>query len=230
MIINYNSLSQKTIGQVVTEHPELVKIFMQYEVDFCCGGDRSLEEAINRDTDEIEAIKKALTVTLADAFQVPLNGRSINLSSLSDAELIEKIVKTHHAYLRETLPEISELLFKLLNVHSENHPELFEVHRIFGGLKTELEGHLIKEEKQLFPALLARQVGLETLILTLESEHDGAGDALHKLTELTNHFKVPKDGCKTYELVYEKLKNLVADMYMHVHTENNILFKRVKGE
>jgi iron-sulfur cluster repair protein YtfE (RIC family) len=27
-------------------------------------------------------------------------------------------------------------------------------------------------------------------------------------------------------LVYDMLKTLVADMYMHVHTENNILFKR----
>lgn len=227
MQVTYQHLSQKSIGQVVTEHPELVKVFMEYEIDFCCGGDRSLEEAVRRDTDEIDALKEAVTVALAHAFQVPMNGRNIKLSSLSDAELIDKIINTHHAYLRGVLPEVSTLLFKLLNVHGTAHPELFEVHHIFGGLKTELESHMIKEEKQLFPALLNKQDGLADLIGVLEAEHDGAGDALHKLTEITDHFKVPKDGCKTYELAYAKLKELVADMYMHVHTENNILFKRV---
>lgn len=227
MIINYNHLSQKTIGQVVTEHPELVKIFMQYEVDFCCGGDRTLEDAIRRDTDQIEALKDLITVSLASAFQSPLNGRIIKLSNFSDAELVERIITTHHAYLREALPEISTLLFKLLSVHGVNHTELFEVHRIFGALKTELESHLIKEEKILFPALLNKQDNLLELITTLEAEHESAGDALHKLTEITDHFKMPKDGCKTYAITYEKLKELVTDMYMHVHTENNILFKRV---
>lgn len=227
MIMNYNHLSQKTIGQVVTEHPELVKIFMQYGVDFCCGGDRTLEEAIRRDTDEIEALKESVTVTLATASQTSLNGRNIKLSNFSDAELVDRIITTHHAYLREALPEISTLLFKLLSVHGVSHPELFDVHRIFGTLKTELESHLIKEEKTLFPAILNKRDDLLELITNLEAEHDSAGEALHKLTEITDHFKIPTDGCKTYAVTYEKLKELVADMYMHVHTENNILFKRV---
>lgn len=227
MTSTYNDLSQKTIGQVVTEHPELVKVFMAYEVDFCCGGDRSLEEAVIRDTDDVEALKAAVSETLATALQVQEGGKSRLLSTLSDAELIDRIITTHHAYLKETLPELSKLIFKLLGVHGESHPELYDVHRVFGALKNELESHLVKEEVKLFPAMLRRDDDLVELISTLEAEHDGAGDALHELTEITDHFKVPSDGCKTYALTYEMLKELVSDMYLHVHTENNILFKRV---
>lgn len=38
-----------------------------------------------------------------------------------------------------------------------------------------------------------------------------------------NHFRLPEDACAIYRMVYEKLKVLVADMYMLVPTENNVL-------
>ena len=35
-----------TIGDSVTECPALTGVYMTYGVDFCCGGDRSVEEAL----------------------------------------------------------------------------------------------------------------------------------------------------------------------------------------
>ncbi len=151
----------------------------------------------------------------------------VMVSELNNEALIDRIMTIHHAYLRKELPVISELLFKVLNVHGEGHPELYEVHKIFGLLKMELEAHLVKEEVKLFPKIIAEDSDVKALIRELEAEHDGAGEALHNLTDLTDHFTLPKNACTTYVLVYEKLKALVADMYMHVHSENNILFKRI---
>lgn len=226
MDMKFKELTQLSIGEVVTKHPELVKVFMDYNVDFCCGGDRTVSEAIEKDTDEVEALEVAADKAIEQAKLFAVGGTQKSLDAFTNEELIDRIVNTHHRYLRETLPRLSELLFKILGVHGEHHPELFEIHRIFGGLKTELEGHLIKEEKQLFPQILKGSKDVAQLIKTLEDEHDGAGEALHALTDLTNHFTLPSDACVTYGATYDLLKALTADMYMHVHTENNVLFKR----
>lgn len=222
----FKELEKRSIGEVVTLHPELVKVFMDFGVDFCCGGDRNVIEAIEKDTDEREALigeaEKAIEV--ASLFEV--DGEKVTLDTLTTEQLITRIINNHHKFLRMTLPRLSDLMFKILDVHGDRHPELFEIHKIFGGLKTELEGHMIKEERQLFPKLLEGGSNLRSLIEELEAEHDVAGDALHELTDLTNHFTVPSDACSTYGATYGMLKDLVVDMYMHVHTENNVLFKR----
>lgn len=224
--IKFNELKSRSIGEVVTLHPELVKVFMDYGVDFCCGGDRNVMEAIEKDTKDISALAIEAEKAIESASLFEVDGERVTLDTLTSEQLINRIVSTHHKFLRMTLPRLSELMFKILEVHGDKHPELFEVHKIFGGLKTELEGHMIKEEKQLFPKLLEGGNDCKHLIEELEAEHDVAGDALHKLTDLTNHFTVPEDACTTYGATYGMLKDLVVDMYMHVHTENNVLFKR----
>lgn len=215
---------EQSIGDSVTFHPQLVSVYMKYHVDFCCGGHRSVKEAIETDCG---SISETMNVEMLKALEEFEKEDQLMVGELSNEALINRIVTTHHAYLRQELPVISELLFKILNVHGENHPELYEIHKIFGLLKMELEAHLVKEEVKLFPRIIAEDSDVKVLIEELEAEHDSAGDALHNLTDLTNHFTLPENACTTYALVYEKLKVLVADMYMHVHSENNILFKRI---
>lgn len=225
-MMKFKTLEKKSIGEVVTLHPELVKVFMDYGVDFCCGGDRNVMDAIQKDSDAGEAIAEAAEKAMEAAQLLEVDGEKVTLDKLSTEQLITRIINNHHKFLRMTLPRLSELMFKILDVHGDRHPELFKIHKIFGGLKTELEGHMIKEEKQLFPILLKGGDSCKSLIEELEAEHDVAGDALHELTDLTDHFKVPSDACPTYGATYLMLKDLVVDMYMHVHTENNVLFKR----
>ncbi len=217
-------LSQ-TIGDSVTFHPELVPVYMKYGVDFCCGGDRTVKEAITKDSTDTEQLIQDAEKALSEPRQAGRSGEK-NLSELTSEQLINRIVSRHHSYLKQELPLLSELMFKVLAVHGEAHAELFALHKLFGNLKTELEGHLVKEEALLFPQLQKDGSGIASLIEELESEHDAAGDALHKLMELTNHFALPENACASFELLYDRLKSLVADMYMHVHAENNVLFKK----
>ncbi len=216
----------QTIGESVTLHPELVKIYMDYGVDFCCGGDRTIKEAVEKDTDQVDKLILDAEKVLEEASIVSVDSKNLKLSDLSSEQLISRILSKHHSYLKKELPVISSLMSRVLMVHGENHTELFEIHKLFGELKTDLESHLVKEEVMLFPKLKENDSASKSLIHELEDEHDVAGDALHKLTELTDHFTLPDDACSSYEMLYEKFKTFVSDMYMHVHTENNILFKR----
>ncbi len=216
---------EMNIGDSITEHPGLAPTYMKYHVDFCCGGHRTIEEAIKDAKADVEIVFKALNERL---LEIESEGASTQkLSELTNAQIIDRILENHHKYLREELPVISELLFKLIDVHGDKHPELFEVHALFGALKLELEAHLVKEERQLFPQIeLGNIESVKTVIKSLEDEHDAAGDAIHKLAEITDHYALPEDACYTYKLTYSKLEQLESDMYQHVHTENNVLFRR----
>jgi regulator of cell morphogenesis and NO signaling len=134
----------------------------------------------------------------------------------------------HHSYLRQVLPAAAELLETILRVHGKNHRELFEVYRLFGSLKTDLEQHLLKEETMLFPALSQEDSTREDIIgLTTEiiNEHVAAGDTLSELRTVTKEYAIPEDACRTYQMAYQILEEIEDDLHQHIHLENNILLK-----
>lgn len=214
-----------TIGDSVIQYPALSGIYMNYGVDYCCGGDRSIEEAISDSKAKREEVVGALEAKLTSI--VETGESTIKLNELNNNQLVDNIINKHHAYLRKILPELGINLFKLIEVHGGNHPELFEIHHLVGLLRVELEQHLVKEEKQLFPLIRVNSVErVRELIYELENEHDAAGDILKKLTVVTDHFSLPEDACTTYAITYKMLQELQTDMYEHVHKENSVLFKR----
>jgi len=228
--MNYKFNVQDTIGQIVTVFPGASQIFYKYNIDFCCGGDRSLSTAIN--TQGLD--EKKLIDELNTRYQgfTDKNEKFTDWAKENPSKLIEYVVNTHHAYLNIELPKISDLVLKILNVHGKKHEELFKVHRLFNNLRTELEEHLVKEEEFLFPLILeyekekeekVKNVALK-FIDDLEQEHTGAGDILKELREITDHYNAPKDACATFEFTYKKLCELELDLFEHIHLENNILF------
>ncbi|ADL53267.1 iron-sulfur cluster repair di-iron protein [Clostridium cellulovorans] len=231
MIRNF-SLSDK-IGDVVTVFPGASDLFLKYKIDFCCGGNRPLIEAM--DEQNLDG-NKILTLLQAsyEEFQEK-NEEFTDWAKEKPSKLVDYIVSVHHRYLKEELPKISELTFKILRVHGSNHEELFKVHKLFNTLRTELEGHLVKEEEFLFPIIKeydtnrndSNREKVLKLINELEDEHTGAGDIIKELREVTEHYIVPKDACRTFQVTYEKLRELEIDTFQHIHLENNILFKNI---
>lgn len=90
-----------TIGESVTLHPELVKVYMDYDVDFCCGGDRTVKEAIERDARDIEGLIKDAEEAMERAEKLEVDSKKMKLSDFSTEQLIERIVNKHHSYLKK---------------------------------------------------------------------------------------------------------------------------------
>ncbi len=57
--------------------------------------------------------------------------------------------------------------------------------------------------------------------------HDRAGDRLAERRQRTGVYAVPPDACGSYRAMLAGLEEIEADLHMHVHKENNVLFKRV---
>jgi len=112
-------------------------------------------------------------------------------------------------------------------------------------LHAELDGHLVKEEEILFPAIKEIDAfvtgkgerpfvhcgSVANPIAQMEAEHENAGSALVDIRRETDNYTLPADACQTFAAFYEGMEALEADLHEHIHLENNILFpKSIKQE
>lgn len=221
-----------TLGQFVTKYPNATQVFNRYKVDYCCGGDRFLNQVVKEENLPqlfLEALKEVMTTQRKEEVT--------DWSEKSFSFIIDYILEEHHTFMRDTLDELNGLVFKILKVHYAIHSEqLLEIHHTFGLLKTELEAHLVKEEENLFPMIRAYEIepskALKEDILhyiqTTEDEHDAAGDLFKKLEEITNDFKAPEGACISYIRTFDLLNALEKDTFNHIHMENSVLFKKLE--
>lgn len=221
------------VGEIVARHPATSRIFDRAGVDFCCGGKRPLGEACAAKGLAVDRLLAELEAELATGGEDP----DVSLADAPLPALARYIVERFHVPLREELPRLGRMAEKVLRAHGSAHPEVVpELVRIFRAFRPELEGHMAKEEAVLFPAIealaapaAARRGGkppIAELIAALEGEHDGAGAALTRLSELTGGFTPPLGACNTFRALYDGLAHLETEMHLHVHLENSVLFPR----
>lgn len=220
---------ETTLAEIVTNRPESARVLESLDLDYCCGGRRSLAEACSG--------IGADPVDVLDQLHATDVGPAPDWSTMNPTQLVDHLEATHHVFLREELPRLGALSGKVAGVHGDRHPELRDVLATFGALRADLEPHLMKEEQVLFPMIreletaeTAPQFHCGTLrnpISVMMGEHDRAGDLLAELRRLTQDFTAPTDGCASYTALYEGLAGLEADTHMHVHKENNVLFPAV---
>jgi regulator of cell morphogenesis and NO signaling len=60
----------------------------------------------------------------------------------------------------------------------------------------------------------------------MEAEHQGTGDEMRRIRELTRNYALPDYACATYRVCFEELQDFERDLHRHVHLENNVLFPR----
>ena len=117
-------------------------------------------------------------------------------------------------------------------MHGQRHPELAEVARLVSDLRADLEPHMAREERVLFPAIRELAEGpasfpfgsISNPIRVMLAEHDRVGQLLEQLRAASVDYAVPADGCASYHSLYGRLEHLEADTHRHVHLENNVLF------
>jgi len=219
----------KTIGEIVADDFRAAAIFKNAGIDFCCGGNQSMEQACTEKQIDISQLEKSLLElenTVADSSQ---NFNEWDLDFLCDY-----IVNTHHKKVTRLIPELSGYTKKIAEVHGNHHPELLEIAELFSKIAVELKQHLKKEEEVLFPAikdvLKTNSVSSKEIIASeisrMKGEHEFAGGAMDKINILSLNYKVPPDGCNTYQVTYKLLKQFEDDLHIHIHIENNILYPK----
>lgn len=236
MMLKNFSKTQR-LGEIVAMFPKAADVFMKNNIDFCCGGDRTLEEAVKEKGIGAKEILDQLEA-LYEEYRSRVN-EDTDWRMAKYSDIIDFIVNNHHAFLKKELPATEKLVSKILKVHFIDSGEvLTKVHKLFSQLKAELEMHLIKEEEVFFPMIkeYEEKPSDELLdkiveeIVGTEDEHDEAGNILKELREVTNQYEMPSTGCTTFDLTYRKLEEIESDTFRHIHLENNIMHERLRKE
>lgn len=229
-------IQEKTIiGELVAQDYRSASVFKKYGIDFCCQGNRAIQEACeakNIDTsaviNDLNEVNKTPTESTTDYQSWPID------------LLADYIEKKHHRYVESKIQEIKPYLDKICRVHGDRHPELFEIHEQFNAAAGELAMHMKKEELVLFPFIRkmvkARQENtqldaphfgtVENPIQMMRHEHNTEGERFRKIEALSNNYTPPADACNTYRVTFSLLKEFEADLHLHIHLENNILFPK----
>lgn len=223
---------EEIVGELVAEYPDTSNVFKANRIDFCCGGDRSILTAAEQKGIKASELLGELQQAIRKTLQG--NGSREDWTLVPSVELMAHIIGTHHQYLRDELPVLSDFTTKIMRVHGPNHPELVEVNQLFQALKAELSEHIAKEEAELFPLIEQYEAELSEEHKRkireenrkAEAEHTHAGGLLEGIRQATGDYQLPEDACKTYTLAFRKLEQLENDLFQHIHLENNILFPR----
>lgn len=227
-----DTLKNKAIGQIVVDDYRTAALFKKAGIDFCCGGNKTLELACKEKEVDVEKLSGEIAELKNSTPSAAHDFKNWDIDFLADY-----IVNTHHKYVLKTLPDLLFYTQKIADVHGENHNELNEVARLFSEINSELLQHLEQEEQTLFPAIkealksnssLAKQT-IASEISRMTGDHEFAGGAMDKINEITHGYKVPDDGCNTYRVAFKLLEEFEDDLHTHVHLENNILFPKALG-
>lgn len=215
--------STTTLADAVTKDPRRAAILEEYKLDFCCGGAKSLEEAANEAGVDLDELLAALIL--------PENEDAV-VRTGNNAALAHDIVDTHHSYMWEEIPRLGALIEKVFRVHGERHPELRAIRNTYNEMVAELEPHMTREERAVFPVVSKLEKGesprgaqnLSETIDELVEEHQAVGEMLRRLRHLTKDYQLPEDACTSYLLAYQGLEEMERDLHLHIHKENNVLF------
>lgn len=228
--------STRMIKEIVNEDFRTAAVFEKYSIDFCCGGKKPLEAACKEQGIDVAHV-------LADLRNLDSIAQGRNGARFTEWELdllAQYIVQNHHQYLRRAIPSLLAHTQKIASVHGKNHPELLPIAEQFEAVANELNGHMMKEERILFPYISALaaarrngttppQATFQTVrspIAMMESEHQSAGDGTAFIRNASKGFTLPADACTTYRVTYQELEEFERDLHQHVHLENNILFPK----
>jgi regulator of cell morphogenesis and NO signaling len=219
------------VKDIVNELPKSSDVFKKNRIDFCCGGNIPLSEAVSQNNLNMETLLEELKVVF-EKYENTEKDLEVWTSSDSDT-IIDHVISNYHRVSEEELANLSPYVTKVSRVHGDNHPELLKVYELFYEFKKELTEHMAKEEAIVFPLIKKLADGTVdnreeaiAMIVELEKEHDHAGEILREIRAVTADFALPLDACGTYRLVYARLEALEGLTFMHVHLENNILFPR----
>jgi len=228
-----------TVASVVTENIKYAHIFKKHGIDFCCGGDITLEKACAKNDVDYDTLKKDL-LSFNNIISTDLDFGSWELD-----KLIDYIVNTHHTYVSDSIQIISQYANKVTKVHGHHYTFLIEVNKLYHDVANELIAHMKKEEQILFPyvkKMVDIQSGKTSTTLSqfgtvnnpikmIEEEHENAGDIFKTISSLTDGYTPPDGACNTFKALYSKLEEFEQDLHQHIHLENNILHpKAIKLE
>ena len=208
--------AEQTMGYIAVQLPGATAVFRRLKLDFCCGGQTRLADAVAEKNLDLDAVLAELSA-LQRPTELPGN--------TEPGALIEHIIARYHDVHRAQLPELIRMAHRVEAVHRGNPEVPVGLGDFLERIQQELTTHMHKEEAILFPMLksggnpfIGQPIGM------MRAEHVDHGAALDHLNALSNDATPPAGACNTWRALYAGIAQLNDDLVHHIHLENNVLF------
>lgn len=222
MTAQLDNLEGMRLGDIAVRLPGSTAVMRRYGLDFCCGGDKLLGEAVQPPgvaLDQIKAELKALDQSATQDFPE------------AAPALINHILERYHETHRRELPELIRLAEKVERVHATHPDAPLGLAAALSVMAQELETHMMKEEAVLFPMMrLGTHPAIAHPVARMRLEHDDHGERLREIERLYRHGVLPVDACGSWRALYTGVRKLADDLMQHIHLENNVLFPQFATE
>jgi regulator of cell morphogenesis and NO signaling len=218
-------MTATTLADLAVTHPAAARVFYRHGLDFCCGGRRPFTDVCaERGLDP-----HALLAAIDREGTLPGEERRWDVEPLPT--LIHFIVDTYHRRLRETFPELLRMAAKVEDRHADKANCPKGLTALLTAMHDDVLDHLAKEEQVLFPMIAGGQGRMALAPLhVMEQEHDAHGRNLQLVRTLTHDLQPPAESCATWRALYLGLQAFEQELMVHIHLENNVLFRRALVE
>lgn len=229
------TFTTKTIREIALEAPQTTRVFEEFKIDYCCGGNKLLAVACQDAGSDPQLVAERIEAALKDQ-----NGQEEFhwVGKACASQLIDYIVTKHHLFTVQEIERLFPLMEKVWTRHGDHHPELLELRNVFTALTDSLVPHMRKEESVLFPYIQMLQSSrtdnvpanpphfgtVENPIRMMVADHEADGERLRKMREISRDYTLPDGACPSFTTLYAGLQDLETDLHRHIHLENNVLF------
>src|SRR3954464_10911648 len=103
-----NNSTKRSIASLVLENHRIVPVLEKYNIDFCCRGKMSLEDACAD-----KGIDFAKVLNEIGGAEMEEGSKRMPFTEMTQEQLVNHIVTTHHYYLKNAMPLIAGHLSKV---------------------------------------------------------------------------------------------------------------------
>lgn len=155
------------------------------------------------------------------------------LLSFSPLLIVDYLKKTHAYYIGFSLPQIEDLIHRLLESTPEQNNEMKMIETFYLAYKRKLLEHIDEEEQQVFPFVgklvqSPETLGTRAFDFNFEKEHEHVDLELDDLKNIILKYMVPEYDELICNKLMEEIYRFEKDIRDHSRMEDAILIPQVK--
>jgi regulator of cell morphogenesis and NO signaling len=210
------------VRDIAAEMPGAAELFRQAGISFCCGGKMPLADAAKAQGLDPDAL-------LAQLFA--LQEAASRDAPTETLALIDHVLDRYHETHRRELESLIPLAQRVETVHGDHDEAPLGLTAALIALHDELDSHMMKEERILFPLMQAgNTAALVAPLAVMRDDHHTATDLLRGIEHASNGLTLPEGACGSWTALYTGLRKLGDDLVAHIHLEETVLFPRFEAQ
>jgi regulator of cell morphogenesis and NO signaling len=156
-----------------------------------------------------------------------MKGDATSAAPQETGALIDHILSNHHEMHRSDLASLLPLAKRVEQVHADDPDAPKGLARALSTLAHEMEDHMAKEERILFPAMRAGGgAGLTHPVAVMRADHDDHAENIALIRQLARDLTPPEHACGSWRSLYGGTATFLYELAAHIALENDMLFPR----